>query len=186
MTEVISTLPKRPLSTFAMSSDSPVTVLFLTSSTPFRQVTLDLNLLTSSFNFHNRELPESPFWICDDSFSLSCTRSSFCFSSPPKFRCPLSVLPFDLLSFLSRSHHSNRVSFDLLFMTWNGYDFFPQTSIVPFIIESFYRENLSLHIRYIPELLIVLAQDLHSVKNTTIFSIIPNSKLWSLLVCLTF
>lgn len=35
------------------------------------------------------------------------------FSSPPKLRCPLSVLPFDILSSLSRSYVSNRVNFDL-------------------------------------------------------------------------
>lgn len=110
------------------------------------------------------------------------------FSSPPKFRCPLSVLPVDILSSLNRSHNSDRVNFDLcLFNDLNWLWLFSLGNCCAIYHRVFPQENLlSLHIQYVPELLIILHQGFHSVRSSTIFSILPNSKLWSLPVCLTF
>lgn len=54
---------------------------------------------------------------------LSDPLSSSFFFPDPKFRCPLSILLFDLLSSLSRSHNSYRGNFDLFIKTFYSYDF---------------------------------------------------------------
>lgn len=92
------------------------------------------------------------------------------------------------LSSLSRSHNSDGVNFDLcLFNDLNWWWLFSLDNCCPIYHKVFPQENLlSLHIQYVPELLIILHQGFHSVRDSTVFSILPNSKLWSLPVCLTF